>query len=214
MRWMGKEEGRCERSASQPSLLLSLSLCPRHIIAHTRLLSSSTSLPSCFIPPQLCNLYENDSIFDKFDCCINGQGTGIATGSYNNLFRVFGTWNGTDMTLESSRDPMRKRLQAPASKVRTAFSHASVLLTLLLTCPFNPPLLHSHTHTYTLSTSAEHPAWRTQEQPGQVGQRGCAGVRAGLCLQAAAPSVAPRGQRNCSSSLQLALHVRGVVLVA
>ncbi len=64
---------------------------------------------------QLCDLYENDSIFDKFDCCMNGQGDAIATGSYNNLFRVCGTWNGTDMTLEASRDPMRKRLQAPAS---------------------------------------------------------------------------------------------------
>ena len=66
---------------------------------------------------QLCDLYENDSIFDKFDCCINGQGTGIVTGSYNNLFRVFGTWNGNDLTLEASRDPMRKRLQVPSSKV-------------------------------------------------------------------------------------------------
>ena len=49
---------------------------------------------------------------------MNGQGDAIATGSYNNLFRVFGTWNGTDLTLEASRDPMRKRLQAPPSKVR------------------------------------------------------------------------------------------------
>ena len=23
---------------------------------------------------QLCDLYENDCIFDKFDCCVNGQG--------------------------------------------------------------------------------------------------------------------------------------------
>lgn len=67
---------------------------------------------------QLCDLYENDSIFDKFDCCINGPGDGIATGSYNNLFRMFGTWNGNDSTLEASRDPLRKRLQVPASKVR------------------------------------------------------------------------------------------------
>jgi hypothetical protein len=66
---------------------------------------------------QLCDLYENDSIFDKFDCCINGKGDAIATGSYNNLFRVFGTWNNQDLTLEASRDPMRKRLQTQ-SKVR------------------------------------------------------------------------------------------------
>mmetsp|Transcript_8111 Transcript_8111/g.24445 ORF Transcript_8111/g.24445 Transcript_8111/m.24445 type:complete len:474 (-) Transcript_8111:292-1713(-) len=69
---------------------------------------------------RLCDLYENDSIFDKFDCCINGSGTGIATGSYNNLFRVFNAWDGTDATLEASRDPMRKRLQAPPSRNRLA----------------------------------------------------------------------------------------------
>ena len=64
---------------------------------------------------QLCDLYENDSIFDKFDCCINGRGDAIATGSYNNLFRVFGTWNNNDLTMEASRDPMRKRLQTPST---------------------------------------------------------------------------------------------------
>ncbi len=72
---------------------------------------------------QLCDLYENDSIFDKFDCCMNGRGDAIATGSYNNLFRVFGTWNGQALTLEASRDPMRKRLQTPnkvsAAQIRT-----------------------------------------------------------------------------------------------
>ena len=31
---------------------------------------------------QLCDLYENDSIFDKFECCLNGTGTRVATGSY------------------------------------------------------------------------------------------------------------------------------------
>ncbi len=45
---------------------------------------------------------------------MSGRGDAIATGSYNNLFRVFGAWNGTDLTLEASRDPMRKRLQTPA----------------------------------------------------------------------------------------------------
>jgi len=65
---------------------------------------------------KLCDLYENDSIFDKFGCCSNGSGTAVATGSYNNLFRVFNTQDRTDMTLEASRDPMRKRLQVPPSK--------------------------------------------------------------------------------------------------
>lgn len=31
---------------------------------------------------QLCDLYENDSIFDKFECCLSGDGLRVATGSY------------------------------------------------------------------------------------------------------------------------------------
>eukprot|EP00199_Chlamydomonas_sp_CCMP681_P000598 CAMPEP_0119107090 /NCGR_PEP_ID=MMETSP1180-20130426/7944_1 /TAXON_ID=3052 ORGANISM="Chlamydomonas cf sp, Strain CCMP681" /NCGR_SAMPLE_ID=MMETSP1180 /ASSEMBLY_ACC=CAM_ASM_000741 /LENGTH=476 /DNA_ID=CAMNT_0007092523 /DNA_START=103 /DNA_END=1533 /DNA_ORIENTATION=- len=69
---------------------------------------------------RLCDLYENDSIFDKFDCCINGKGDAIATGSYNNLFRVFGVGNNQELTLEASRDPMRKRLQIPSKTNRFA----------------------------------------------------------------------------------------------
>jgi serine/threonine-protein phosphatase 2A regulatory subunit B len=31
---------------------------------------------------QLCDLYENDSIFDKFECCLSGDSQRVATGSY------------------------------------------------------------------------------------------------------------------------------------
>jgi serine/threonine-protein phosphatase 2A regulatory subunit B len=88
----------------------------------------------CF---QLCDLYENDSIFDKFECCLSGDGLRVATGSYgyffsslstralleiqfvktyfagiiecSNIFRVFGCTSGSTeaTTLEASRNPMR-----------------------------------------------------------------------------------------------------------
>ena len=91
---------------------------------------------------RLCDLYENDCIFDKFDCCMNGAATHVASGSYGNSFRVFsargaggsgdgsggggggegsdggsGSGSGggaTEATLEATRDPMRRRLQAQA----------------------------------------------------------------------------------------------------
>ena len=37
---------------------------------------------------QLCELYENDCIFDKFDACMSPDGTSIATGTYSNNFKV------------------------------------------------------------------------------------------------------------------------------
>nr|GMC76040.1 serine/threonine protein phosphatase 2A 55 kDa regulatory subunit B beta isoform isoform X1 [Ipomoea batatas] len=63
---------------------------------------------------QLCDLYENDSIFDKFECCLSGDGLRIATGSYSNLFRVFGCAAGSieATTLEASKNPMSKRLKS------------------------------------------------------------------------------------------------------
>ncbi|KAH8482451.1 hypothetical protein H0E87_029770 [Populus deltoides] len=59
--------------------------------------------------PKLCDLYENDSIFDKFECCLSGDGLRVATGSYSNLFRVFGCSEGSTeaTTLEASKNPMR-----------------------------------------------------------------------------------------------------------
>lgn len=73
-----------------------------------------------FLCAQLCDLYENDCIFDKFDCTFSGSGGHLATGTYTNSFRVLSVDGlaagnaGADTTLEASRDPQRKRLLAPA----------------------------------------------------------------------------------------------------
>ncbi|XWS60756.1 hypothetical protein CRYUN_Cryun07bG0063400 [Craigia yunnanensis] len=62
--------------------------------------------------PKLCDLYNNDSIFDKFECCISGDGLHFATGSYSNLLRIFSHGVGTEegSTVEASKDPNRKPL--------------------------------------------------------------------------------------------------------
>ncbi|KAG2314058.1 hypothetical protein Bca52824_017180 [Brassica carinata] len=69
------------------------------------------------LKPKLCDLYENDSIFDKFECCISGDGLRAATGSYSNMFRVFGVSSGSTetATLEASRNPMRRHVPVPSS---------------------------------------------------------------------------------------------------
>ncbi|CAA6671653.1 unnamed protein product [Spirodela intermedia] len=64
--------------------------------------------------PRLCDLYENDSIFDKFECCLSGTAPG-------NQFRVFGTVPGSSeaTTLEASKNPMRRQVQLPARPGRS-----------------------------------------------------------------------------------------------
>nr|GEY25488.1 serine/threonine protein phosphatase 2A 55 kDa regulatory subunit B beta isoform-like isoform X1 [Tanacetum cinerariifolium] len=74
--------------------------------------------------PKLCDLYENDSIFDKFECCLSGDSQRVATGSYSNLFRVFGCQSGSTeaTTLEASKNPMRRQVQTPSRPSRSLSS--------------------------------------------------------------------------------------------
>ncbi|KAJ0788274.1 putative transcription factor WD40-like family [Helianthus annuus] len=77
--------------------------------------------------PKLCDLYENDSIFDKFECCLSGDGQRVATGSYSNLFRVFGSvpTSTEATTLEASKNPMRRQVQTPSRPARYLSSSIS-----------------------------------------------------------------------------------------
>ncbi|XP_015884527.1 serine/threonine protein phosphatase 2A 55 kDa regulatory subunit B beta isoform isoform X2 [Ziziphus jujuba] len=82
-----------------------------------------------YLRPKLCDLYENDSIFDKFECCLSGDGLHVATGSYSNLFRVFGCSEGSTeaTTLEASKTPMRRQVQNPSRPSRPMGSLPRVL---------------------------------------------------------------------------------------
>ncbi|KAE8674141.1 Serine/threonine protein phosphatase 2A 55 kDa regulatory subunit B beta isoform [Hibiscus syriacus] len=82
-----------------------------------------------YLRPKLCDLYENDSIFDKFECCLSGDGLRVATGSYSNLFRVFGCAPGSTeaTTLEASKNPMRRQIQTPSRPSRSLSSITRVV---------------------------------------------------------------------------------------
>ena len=97
------------------------------------------------VPLQLCDLYENDCIFDKFDCCMNGTAKYVASGSYNNTFRVFGVSDTTDVTLEASRDPMRRRLQQQPKQVRKTGTGPSISCQSAVISGHAFPLWRTHT---------------------------------------------------------------------
>jgi serine/threonine-protein phosphatase 2A regulatory subunit B len=64
---------------------------------------------------KLCDLYENDCIFDKFECSIAGNGQHMLTGSYNNSFHIYDAQGKTDIALEASKNGtpgLRHRAQA------------------------------------------------------------------------------------------------------
>ncbi|KAM4852583.1 serine/threonine-protein phosphatase 2A 55 kDa regulatory subunit B delta isoform 1-T1 [Thomomys bottae] len=70
-----------------------------------------------YLRSKLCSLYENDCIFDKFECCWNGSDSAIMTGSYNNFFRMFDRNSRRDVTLEASRENSKPRSSLKPRKV-------------------------------------------------------------------------------------------------
>uniref|UniRef100_A0A8B9Q7H3 Serine/threonine-protein phosphatase 2A 55 kDa regulatory subunit B n=1 Tax=Apteryx owenii TaxID=8824 RepID=A0A8B9Q7H3_APTOW len=70
-----------------------------------------------YLRSKLCSLYENDCIFDKFECCWNGSDSIVMTGSYNNFFRMFDRNTKRDITLEASRENNKPRTVLKPRKV-------------------------------------------------------------------------------------------------
>jgi serine/threonine-protein phosphatase 2A regulatory subunit B len=52
---------------------------------------------------KLCDLYENDCIFDKFECSFSHDGKHVVTGSYKNNFNIFETTGKYKIQIEATR---------------------------------------------------------------------------------------------------------------
>ncbi|KAF5199570.1 Serine/threonine protein phosphatase 2A regulatory subunit B beta isoform [Thalictrum thalictroides] len=113
-----------------------------------------------YLRPRLCDLYENDSIFDKFECCLSGDGQRVATGSYSNLFRVFGCTSGSSeaTTLEASKNPMRRQVQNPARPSRSLSS-----LTRVVRRGSESPGVDANGNAFDFTTKLLHLAWHPTE---------------------------------------------------
>ncbi|OAY53131.1 serine/threonine protein phosphatase 2A 55 kDa regulatory subunit B beta isoform isoform X1 [Manihot esculenta] len=110
--------------------------------------------------PKLCDLYENDSIFDKFECCLSGDGQRVATGSYSNLFRVFGCSPGSAeaTTLEASKNPMRRQVQTPSRPSRSLSS-----ITRVVRRGAESPGIDANGNSFDFTTKLLHLAWHPTE---------------------------------------------------
>ncbi|KAL7162599.1 hypothetical protein ACSBR2_042982 [Camellia fascicularis] len=113
-----------------------------------------------YLRPKLCDLYENDSIFDKFECCLSGEGMRVATGSYSNLFRVFGCASGSTeaTTLEASKNPMRKQVQTPSRPSRSLSS-----ITRVVRRGAESPGVDANGNSFDFTTKLLHLAWHPTE---------------------------------------------------
>ncbi|CAM9600021.1 unnamed protein product, partial [Sphacelaria rigidula] len=72
--------------------------------------------------PQLCDLYENDCIFDKFECAVSGDTNSVLTGSYNNMCHIYDRYGQNKGSLEyqhwlnSVNAPLFRQVCKDASK--------------------------------------------------------------------------------------------------
>lgn len=67
--------------------------------------------------PKLCDLYENDCIFDKFECTWSGDGEHILSGSYNNNFHIYDKNAETDVVLQADKSAFKaKKVGAQKNK--------------------------------------------------------------------------------------------------
>lgn len=78
-----------------------------------------------YLRTKLCALYENDCIFDKFECSWSGNDRELITGSYNNFFRIFDRETQGDVTLEACRENMKPQQVLKPRRVSTAGASGS-----------------------------------------------------------------------------------------
>ncbi|XP_053673963.1 protein phosphatase PP2A 55 kDa regulatory subunit [Anopheles nili] len=98
-----------------------------------------------YLRTKLCSLYENDCIFDKFECCWNGNDSAIMTGSYNNFFRIFDRNSNKDVTLEASRDIIKPKTVLKPRKVCTGGKRKKDEISVDCLA-FNKRILHTAWH--------------------------------------------------------------------
>ncbi|NXC16502.1 2ABD phosphatase, partial [Corythaeola cristata] len=98
-----------------------------------------------YLRSKLCSLYENDCIFDKFECCWNGSDSAIMTGSYNNFFRMFDRNTRRDITLEASRESSKPRAILKPRKVCTGGKRKKDEISVD-SLDFNKKILHTAWH--------------------------------------------------------------------
>ncbi|BGP31745.1 protein phosphatase 2A regulatory subunit cdc55 [Rhodotorula toruloides] len=58
---------------------------------------------------KLCDLYENDCIFDKFECTWSGDGSHVLSGSYNNFFHIYDTAASQDIVLQADKSAFKAK---------------------------------------------------------------------------------------------------------
>ncbi|KAJ3530876.1 hypothetical protein NM688_g7651 [Phlebia brevispora] len=100
---------------------------------------------------KLCDLYENDCIFDKFECTWGGDDKHVLTGSYHNYFRIFDVDTLNDVVLQADKSAFKAKKiggPLPGNKLGAKNGRPGGLREnmALDTLDFNKKILHASWH--------------------------------------------------------------------
>jgi len=101
---------------------------------------------------KLCDLYENDCIFDKFECIWGGDDKHVLTGSYHNYFRIYDTDTLNDVVLQADKSAFKaKKIGGPLPGAKAGLKNGPRVGGLrdamqLETLDFNKKILHASWH--------------------------------------------------------------------
>jgi len=98
---------------------------------------------------KLCDLYENDCIFDKFECVWGGDDKHVLTGSYHNYFRIYNTDTLNDVVLQADKSAFKvKKGAATPGKGNLGVKNGRPLREAMTmeTLDFNKKILHASWH--------------------------------------------------------------------
>ncbi|CAI2183700.1 10648_t:CDS:10 [Funneliformis geosporum] len=95
---------------------------------------------------KLCDLYENDCIFDKFECTFSGDGQNVLTGSYNNYFHIYDREGLTDIALQADKSAFKaKRAGSAKNKMLRGKNNKKEEINVDA-IDFNKKILHASWH--------------------------------------------------------------------
>ncbi|EMR11638.1 protein phosphatase PP2A regulatory subunit B [Pneumocystis murina B123] len=105
---------------------------------------------------KLCDLYENDCIFDKFECIFSGDGKNVLSGSYNNTLMIYptdtsNTCSNREIVLHADRSAFKAKKVGGNKKLVRGVSpnlreNGGIDLIDTDNIDFNKKILHSSWH--------------------------------------------------------------------
>jgi len=94
---------------------------------------------------KLCDLYENDCIFDKFECAFSGDGSHVLTGSYHNYFRIYDVDGPGEVLLQADKSAFKQKKIGGAKNAAARANGAKGGMNLDA-IDFNKKILHGSWH--------------------------------------------------------------------